>query len=149
MIVCMPRLRRYNNDSLYAQVEETLKTAGVLLGDLNGFRNLRKDATDLQDELRNWRQDQFDEWSRDVQAQIDDSSQPLSLETKGRLMELNHSDGKLYVNYGDRLVTLLREVRQLTSLGFAIPAMIQHVSTVGQKFYRHGVILKQVRQLLS
>ena len=59
-------------------------------------------------------------------------------------MELNHRDGKLYVNYGNRLVTLLREVRQLTALGFAIPAKIQHVATVGQKFYRHGVILKQV-----
>ena len=59
-------------------------------------------------------------------------------------MELRSNDGKLQVNYGERLVTLLREVRQLTSLGFAIPAKIQHVSNVGQKFYRHGVILKQV-----
>ena len=68
-----------------------------------------------------------------------------SLETNGRLMDLNHKDGKLYVNYGERLVTLLREVRQLTALGFAIPAKIQHTSSTGQKFYRHGVILKQVR----
>ena len=69
----------------------------------------------------------------------------FSLETKGKLMELNHRDDKLYVNYGQRLVTLLREVRQLTSLGFPVPAKIQHVATIGQKFYRHGVILKQVR----
>ena len=67
-----------------------------------------------------------------------------SLETNGRLMELNAGDGKLYVNYGDRLVTLLREVRSLTSMGFAIPAKIQHVANVGSKFYRHGVVLKQV-----
>ena len=60
-------------------------------------------------------------------------------------MELHSEDGKLHVNYGGRLVTLLREVRQLTSLGFPIPAKIQHVANVGQKFYRHGVILKQVR----
>ena len=62
-------------------------------------------------------------------------------------MELNHGDGKLYVNYGDRLVTLLREVRCLTAMGFAIPAKIQHVANVGDKFYRHGVILKQVRSI--
>ena len=67
-----------------------------------------------------------------------------SLETHGRLMELNHSDGKLQVNYGDRLVTLLREVRQLTAMGFSIPAKIQHTAHTAQKFYRHGVILKQV-----
>ena len=59
-------------------------------------------------------------------------------------MELNHADGKLYVNYGDRLVTLMREVRTLTALGFPIPAKIQHTSDVGQKFYRHGIVLKQV-----
>ena len=59
-------------------------------------------------------------------------------------MELNHGDGKLYVNYGDRLVTLLREVRSLTAMGFPIAAKIQHVANVGDKFYRHGVILKQV-----
>ena len=59
-------------------------------------------------------------------------------------MELNAGDGKLYVNYGDRLVTLLREVRSLTSMGFAIPSKIQHVANVGGKFYRHGVVLKQV-----
>lgn len=59
-------------------------------------------------------------------------------------MELNHKTGKLHVNYGDRLVTLMREVRQLGSMGFAVPAKIQHVSNTAQKFYRHGVILKQV-----
>ena len=68
-----------------------------------------------------------------------------SLETNGRLMELNHGDGKLYVNYGDRLVTLLREVRLLSGMGFAVPPKIQRVSDVGDKFYRHGVILKQVK----
>ena len=29
-------------------------------------------------------------------------------------MDLNQKDGKLYVNYGERLVTLLREVRQVS-----------------------------------
>lgn len=61
-------------------------------------------------------------------------------------MELSHSDGKLQVNYGDRLVTLLREVRQLTAMGFNIPAKIQHTAHTAQKFYRHGVILKQVME---
>ena len=59
-------------------------------------------------------------------------------------MDLNHKDGKLRVNYSDRLVTLLREVRQLSSIGFAVPAKIQQVSNTAQRFYRHGVILKQV-----
>jgi dynein heavy chain 2 len=72
-----------------------------------------------------------------------------SLETNGRLMELDTKSGELRVNYGDRLVTLMREVRQLSALGFAVPAKIQHVSATAQKFYRHGCILKQVCQFFS
>ncbi len=59
-------------------------------------------------------------------------------------MELSHKDGKLRVHYSDKLVTLLREVRQLAAFGFSIPSKIQHVSNSAQKFYKHGVILKQV-----
>ena len=59
-------------------------------------------------------------------------------------MDLSTKNGKLYVNYGERLVTLMREVRQLIGMGFAIPAKIQHTASTANKFYRHGVILKQV-----
>ena len=43
------------------------------------------------------------------------------------------------------MVTLLREVRQLSSLGFTIPSKIQQTANMAQKFYHHGVILKQVQ----
>ncbi|ESO93665.1 hypothetical protein LOTGIDRAFT_209197 [Lottia gigantea] len=129
---------------LEAKIEETNLVAEMLLGDLTGFQKFRKSASDLSEELQSWRRDQFDEWSRDMQSMIDDPKQPISLETNGRLMELNHKDGKLRVNYSERLVTLLREVRQLSAIGFAVSAKIQHVANVGQKFYRHGVVLKQV-----
>ena len=59
-------------------------------------------------------------------------------------MELGHKDGKLRVHYSDRLVTLLREVRQLLAFGFPVPAKIQHTAATALKFYRHAVVLKQV-----
>ena len=59
-------------------------------------------------------------------------------------MELGHKDGKLKVHYGDRLVTLMREVRQLSAMGFTVPAKIQHSANTASKFYRHGMVLKQV-----
>ena len=68
-----------------------------------------------------------------------------SLETSGRLMELNTKDGRLHVSYSDRLVTLIREVRMLLQRGFAVPAKIQHVAQVADKFKLHANILKQVR----
>ena len=74
---------------------------------------------------------------------------PSSLQTSGKLMELGHRDGKLRVHYGDKLVTLLREVRQLSSLGFTIPSKIQQTANTAQKFYRHGVILKQVQWVVQ
>lgn len=72
-----------------------------------------------------------------------------SLQTNGRLMELSHSDGKLKVHYSERLVTLIREVRQLAALGFTIPKKIQSTADVANKFYRHGVVLKQVRIFIN
>ena len=49
----------------------------ALLGDLSGYRNFRRDAHDLLDELQNWRREQFDDWSRDMTQQIDDPDKPL------------------------------------------------------------------------
>ena len=41
-------------------------------------------------------------------------------------------------------MSLLREVRQLSAFGFVIPAKIQLAAATAKKFYRFGVILKQV-----
>ena len=67
-----------------------------------------------------------------------------SIEANSRIMELDPSDGSLKVHYSDRLVILLREVRQLSALGFVIPAKIQQVANVAQKFCKQAIILKQV-----
>lgn len=59
------------------QTEETIKTAETLLGDLSGFSKFRKEAQDLLDELRQWRQEQFDDWTRDITDRISDPKEPL------------------------------------------------------------------------
>ena len=58
-------------------MEETSSVAEALLNDLSGFNHFRRSAADLVDELRNWRQDQFDSWSREIQADIEDPHKPL------------------------------------------------------------------------
>lgn len=60
-------------------------------------------------------------------------------------MDLSHKSGTLRVNYSDRLVSLLREVRQLTGLGYPVPAKIQQCANTAQKFYKHAIVLKQVQ----
>jgi dynein heavy chain 2 len=63
-------------------------------------------------------------------------------------MELDSRDGKLRVLYGDRLVTLLNEVRQLSSLGYEIPSKIIKCVDIGKKFHQYGVELQAVRSLI-
>ena len=63
-------------------------------------------------------------------------------------MELDSRDGKLRVFYGERLVVLLNEVRQLSSLGYDIPSKIMKCADVGKKFYQYGVELQAVESFL-
>ncbi|KAK7812802.1 LOW QUALITY PROTEIN: hypothetical protein U0070_019828, partial [Myodes glareolus] len=118
---------------LELKVDDTIKIAEALLSDLSGFRSFHRSAEDLLDQFKLYEQEQFDDWSREVH-----------IEASSRIMELDPNDGSLKVHYSDRLVVLLREVRQLSALGFVIPAKIQQVANVAQKFCKQAIILKQV-----
>lgn len=48
-----------------------------MLGDLSGYERFEVDAKDLHTELQTWRKDQFDDWCRETQSQIDDTNNPL------------------------------------------------------------------------
>ncbi|ETN70298.1 hypothetical protein NECAME_14873 [Necator americanus] len=78
-----------------------------------------------------------------IQA-IDDPTDSIALETKGKIMVLEQKRGTLNVNYSDRLIRLLKEVRQLASLGLKIPSKIINCVNQGEKFFRFGVVLKQM-----
>jgi len=52
-------------------------TAESLLGDLGGFPSFKREATSLQEELREYQHDQFDGWSCDMLAAIDDPHQSI------------------------------------------------------------------------
>ncbi|XP_058542508.1 cytoplasmic dynein 2 heavy chain 1 isoform X7 [Neofelis nebulosa] len=129
---------------LELKVDDTLKIAEALLSDLSGFRSFHRAAEDLSDQFKLYEQEQFDDWSRDIQSGLSDSRSGLCIEANSRIMELDPSDGSLKVHYSDRLVILLREVRQLSALGFVIPAKIQQVANIAQKFCKQAIILKQV-----
>ncbi|VDN17048.1 unnamed protein product [Gongylonema pulchrum] len=59
-------------------------------------------------------------------------------------MSIEQKHGNLIVNYSDRLVRLLREVRQLLSFGFSVPRKIVECASTGEQFYKYAIILKQV-----
>uniref|UniRef100_A0A3B4BEW0 Dynein cytoplasmic 2 heavy chain 1 n=1 Tax=Periophthalmus magnuspinnatus TaxID=409849 RepID=A0A3B4BEW0_9GOBI len=122
------------------QLEDSSRIAEALLSDLSGFKGFLRFSDDLLDVLRAYEQEQFEDWSRDILSGLADPKSGIS----SRVMDLDHVDGRLQIQYSDRLVSLLREVRQLSALGFIIPAKIQQAANTADKFYRQAIVLKQV-----
>ncbi|KAI9209802.1 uncharacterized protein BJ171DRAFT_594818 [Polychytrium aggregatum] len=123
------------------KIEETDKIVENLSGPKSSYTQI---SSELYEELKRFERDQFAEWVADIESEMDDPSGSLLLKKNGNLMDLDYSNGKLRVNYDDRLVTILRQARQLTAFGFPVPAKIQRLTESAQKYYRHGVVLKQV-----
>ena len=59
-------------------------------------------------------------------------------------MELSHVDGKLEVQYDERLVKLIREIRQFQGMGYSVPNNIKNIGSDAMKFYKQAIVLKQV-----
>uniref|UniRef100_A0AAY5E9K0 Cytoplasmic dynein 2 heavy chain 1 n=1 Tax=Electrophorus electricus TaxID=8005 RepID=A0AAY5E9K0_ELEEL len=125
---------------LVIKVDDSLKMAEALLSDLPGFRSFARFCDELREQLRAYEQEQFEDWSRELLSSLTDPKSGIS----DRVMELDHVDGTLKVHYSERLLSLLREVRQLSVLGLAIPAKIQQAASTADKFYKQAVVLKQV-----
>jgi dynein heavy chain 2 len=127
---------------LEARLEDVASTAEVMLSDLDGSDTLVRSARDLREEAQTFALEQFNDWARDMESRLQDED--FMLQTTGRLMHFEQSDGQLQVHYSDRLMTMLREVRQLTALGYSVSSTIKAAANTARAFYRHAVILKQV-----
>lgn len=55
----------------------------------------------------------------------------------------------MHVNYDPHLVRLVREVHQLTVLGYKIPLKIQEAADLAKKFMRQAKALEQVSYITS
>ena len=102
------------------------------------FGDFKRSVLQLLDKVRLWKKDEVEKWTEDIEDAMDGAE--LNLE--GQVMEIKKGD--LVVNYDERLVRLLREVRQLTELGCHINKKIRAKAAMAEKFYRHGVRLIKV-----
>lgn len=123
------------------KLKEIDRLVEVLIGSNSAFT---KNSMEIQSEVSKFKDDQFADWCSETQQELEKPDGVLALKRTGRLMDLDYTDGKLRVNYDDRLVTLLRQVRQLVALGLSVPNKIQQTADLGSKYYRHAVVLKQV-----
>ena len=74
------------------------------------------------------------------------SDEGLGLNMSGRMMELDLNRSILTVNYSDRLILLIREVRQLAELGLKgkVPEDIIATAEQGKKYYKEALSLKKI-----
>lgn len=125
-------------------IHEIKENTSFFLNDTAGYKRFHSLVNDLLAEFERSKREYFKDWTENVMANIDRGDSDISLETNGKLMRLSSSDGKLEVLYGDKLITLLREVKQLQSYGFKLHPKIEECAKVGQKFLKHAMILKQL-----
>ena len=77
-----------------------------------------------------------------------------SLKTSQKVVDMESRGGTgegkrrlhMTVNYNPGLIALIREVRQLSALGFAIPRKIQETAAEASKYMKQAKALEKVSQ---
>ncbi|EJD73854.1 cytoplasmic dynein 2 heavy chain 1, variant [Loa loa] len=126
------------------KVENIKIVCDELLNDLTSYKIIEAKIQNTIDEMHSLESDSFSIWCQEMIQIVSNSANSVTLETSGKLMSIEQKSGNLIVNYSDRLVRLLREVRQLIGLGFAIPRKIIECANTGEQFYKYAIVLKQV-----
>ncbi|VIO85992.1 Uncharacterized protein BM_BM17891 [Brugia malayi] len=126
------------------KIENIKIVCDQLLNDLATYKTIQVKIQNAIDEMHSLESDCFSSWCQEMIKLVCNSTNSIALETSGKLMSIEQKGGNLIVNYSDRLVRLLREVRQLIGLGFVLPQKIIECANTGEQFYKYAIILKQV-----
>jgi dynein heavy chain 2 len=131
---------------LQAKAAEMAAAAALLFSDLQAVGRFKGKVEELENYMVDYSNSQYSDWCEEVERDLQDEASGLPMQLTGKLMEVDRDDADklLRVNFSDRLVRFLREVRLLSSLGFKMTPLVQGNADVAHKFYRHGVVLKQV-----
>lgn len=117
-----------------------------MLEDLSGFSKHSQSTDSLLHDLQEFRTDMVDTWTQEMSAALANHSLGLRMDSPVVHFESGHQLMK--VNYDPRLVTLVREARQLTVLGHKIPSQIRNATDQAKKFMKQAKALEQVNYLL-
>lgn len=142
---------------LEAKATDMQNIAQKLLNDLHDYEQFILKATEFLKDIKQQHSELFDSWTAEITSQIENNKLRLSLNEflveynffHFRLREtdpvVKFSNNKLMtVNYSPRFITLTREVRQLSALGYRIPANILEVNDHAKQFIKYAKILEQV-----
>ncbi|XP_054724974.1 LOW QUALITY PROTEIN: cytoplasmic dynein 2 heavy chain 1-like [Uloborus diversus] len=142
-ILCSPEL--INNVTWIRQLDSKIREVSTLsksmLSDIDGYQNLARDIKAVLNDFQTYNKEKFDTWSQEVMDGLRNRS--LGLDTGRPVIFLNER-GQPEVSYSPRLVTLMREVRQLRVLGYPIPGKILELEEKAKRHYTQAKTLQQV-----
>ncbi|OWZ22446.1 Dynein heavy chain [Phytophthora megakarya] len=142
--------------ALGRRVADMQRLARSVLTDLPALPRLSQQCDKLTAKASGLVLDRVRDWQENMLRALDedgDNNGGQSLRLRGRLMQIDKQSGDLVVNFSEFLVTLLRDVRQLTELSSQqtsqtgdswVPARVRQVAEEAEKYYRFGVTLQKV-----
>jgi dynein heavy chain 2 len=130
---------------LLHKLQQLQQTAAPLVSDTPQGQELEKLVEETVKDLADKKRKDLDAWKRDVKEALEDEDgdEPIAIKMTGKPMSFDKS-GKLKVHYSERLVNLLREARQLCSIGCSIPREVEEQVSRAHDLYHSAAVLKQV-----
>ena len=98
---------------------------------------LSASCNELLNDMKRFETETFNGWKESILSEIE-YNEEYNLQTNGRMMELDQKTGIVRVNYSDKLVLLIKEIRQLSDLGYRkqIPESVFKVAAIADKYYK-------------
>ena len=134
---------------ILSKINFLVKTSEVHLNDLTSFKEFKNNLLTLKERVSSVQKEHFDSWCREITAMIDDPDSPFSSNSNQSILQLDSKNGQLIVFYHDRLIQLLREVRNISAFGFLVPTNILRVTSTADKYLQFGILLKQIAQFYN
>lgn len=131
---------------LSGRVFEMLQSVSKVMSDLANYGGFTHRADQLMSRLHALVLDSVRTWQEDVEHELDTESD-TSLRLSGRLMQVDKK-GELIVNYSEFLVTLLRDVRQLSEIGMQHALLYRSWTQSRRSFAEDDVTLSKGTDVL-
>lgn len=107
---------------------------------------LKDEVNELTNSMRSFETEKFEQWKSSIMSQLNGREGEYSLKLNDRIMELDLKNAILRVNYSEKLILLVREMRQLTELGFRkeVPQEVVEACELGRKYFKEALSLKRI-----
>ena len=129
---------------LVARVHELRAQAQPLLKDVAAWAQPEGASAQLLERATELKQEEWRAWKERTVDALSDGD----LAVDGQVVAFDEQ-GLVQVNFSESLITLLREVRQLTQLGFAVPTAVCSAAQDAEQYYQYAVVLKKIANFFN